>query len=523
MRGSFAKPFYARLTLTAVLLASANGFSASNLDTIGISTICSLIPSLNGEGVWVAQAEGTVSEGSWQVSPGAVSQPTSLFTWTASGGSSTNFPNAIGSESWHADEVGRSFYGGTNGVAPGVAHVDTYEAGYFYNQVVAREIAITPKVVNQSFIFGSQQSLVDSDYDDYAARYNTLFVSGVGNSGAPSSAATAYNGLGVAAWGGASSIGPTSDGRSKPDITAPAGLTSYSTPLVSGAAAILIQAGAREEGGPGTAAAATDLRAVKVLLLNGAVKPSGWTNGTTRPLDARHGAGVLNVLNSFHQLRGGKRSAITNASGAAGTPLLPPASTNNLPVRRGWELATLSNNPNQDAAHYYYFSLSSPSNRVFNLTTTLVWNRQRNQQAINDLDLSLYDASNGVLLVSSLSPVDNLEHLCVRNLSPGRYALQVLKNGALLKRVTASETYALAFEFGPPEAPQWAETALVDGRFTGRLRGEPTQFYLVQAATNWADWMPVMTNSTSAQGILDFADPNTNGAVRRFYRALQLP
>src|SRR5262249_1545219 len=142
----------------------------------------------------------------------------------------------------------------------------------------------------------------------YAARYGTLFITGAGNSGSVSSPATCYNGMGVAAYGGNSSIGPTSDGRSKPDITAPASLTSFSTPQVSGAAAVLLQAANRNDAGAGTAADAGDARTLKALLMNGAEKPSDWAHTATAPLDARYGAGVLNLWNSYRQLRGGKQA-----------------------------------------------------------------------------------------------------------------------------------------------------------------------------------------------------------------------
>jgi Subtilase family len=102
--------------------------------------------------------------------------------------------------------------------------------------------------------------------DNYAATFGTIFASGVGNGGPPNSPATCYNGMGVAAFGGASSVGPTLDGRSKPDITAPANVTSYSTPLVTGGASIVVQAA-------GTTANGNDPRTVKALLLNGAIKP----------------------------------------------------------------------------------------------------------------------------------------------------------------------------------------------------------------------------------------------------------
>jgi subtilisin family serine protease len=82
-----------------------------------------------------------------------------------------------------------------------------------------------------------------------------------------------YNCISVGAYGGGSSIGPTLDnGRAKPDITAPAGETSFSTPHVAGAAAVLMQAGLRGDGGGDTNSAA-DIRTVKALLLNGASSP----------------------------------------------------------------------------------------------------------------------------------------------------------------------------------------------------------------------------------------------------------
>ena len=138
-------------------------------------------------------------------------------------------------------------------------------------------------------------------------KYNTLFVSAVNNQYSVSPPGTSYNCIGVGAYGGSSSVGPTLDnGRAKPDIVAPASETSYSTPLVAGAAAVLMQSGLRGDGGSDTNSAA-DIRTVKALLLNGAVKPSDWTNTAPSPLDFHYGAGVLNVFNSYEQLAGGKQ------------------------------------------------------------------------------------------------------------------------------------------------------------------------------------------------------------------------
>jgi hypothetical protein len=408
-------------------------------------------------------------------------------------------------------------------VAPNVAHVENFEAGYFYDFRIQTQTAIPASVVNQSFIFVGQAANVDLDYDRYAARFNTLFVSGVGNGGNVSSPATCYNGIGVGAFGGASSAGPTTDGRSKPDIVAPASLTSYSTPLVAGAAAVLVQAGAREDGGAGTASASSNSRTIKALLLNGAQKPPGWTNTSAMPLDTRYGAGVLNILNAYRQLRGGKHSPAVSATIPLGDPHLPPDTTNNIPVRCGWDFNAISSRVSRDGVHHYFFDLSGASNRLFTFTGTLVWLREDNEIGINDLDLFLFDAATGALVGSSQSLVDNVEHLVVNSLPPGRYNVQVFKNGGLVKRIFDTETYALAFDFGPPEAARFSNAVVTGGQFQSRLTGEPNQNYVIQATTNLAEWVSILTNQTSAQGVLDFMDgPLTTTGVR-FYRAREMP
>src|SRR4051812_2032728 len=398
----------------------------------------------------VIQAEAPVAGAQFEVNPAAVGQPTSLFTWISSTATNSTFPNAAGAESFHADQVADSFFGTTNGVAPGVAHVDNYEAGSFYNSRVLSQTTISGKIANQSFIFTPPAAPYETAYDNYAARFGTLFVSGAGNSGTVSAPASCYNGIGVAAYGGSSATGPTSDGRSKPDITAPAGLTSFSTPLVSGAAAVLWEAAGRNDGGPSTAARAGDSRTIKALLLNGAEKPSDWTHVAPAPLDLRYGAGVLNLWNSYRQLRGAKQAFNSTTSNGLGQSHLPPNIINNLPTRRGWDQNTIANaSINAETVNHYFIDLRAATNRTFTLKTTLVWERQLNTPTINDLDLFVYDAVSNQLIASSLSPVDNVEHLYLTNLPPSRYDIQVLKNGGPAKRVTSTETYALAFEFGP--------------------------------------------------------------------------
>jgi len=439
---------------------------AQNLDTIGVTLLQAVTTNVNGTGIRVAQPEaaeyGTTTN--WEVNPGAsgVGQPVSLFTYFSSSGTANNFPNVVGAESGHADAVAGYFYGIPGGVATNVAHVDSYGANYFvrvFERIIGSSTNYTVSlpssnindpVVNQSFIFTgttvSLQQAIDSAYDNYAAQYKTLFVSGIGNGGAVNPPATCYNGIGVGAYGGGSSVGPTPDnGRAKPDIMAPAGETSFSTPQVAGAAAVLMQAGLRGDGGNGTNAAA-DIRTVKALLLNGAIKPADWTNNAPSPLDTRYGTGVLNVFNSYEQLAGGRHGYIVSTSVSTGGAHPPTGASGTVSTLSGWDFNTNTSSSSADGVNHYYFNvINSVSDATFTATATLVWNRQRNQPDINNLDLFLYDAISSNLVACSTSLVDNVEHLFVPNLAPGRYDLQVWKAGGSF--VSSSETYALAFEF----------------------------------------------------------------------------
>ncbi|HUA68921.1 MAG TPA: S8 family serine peptidase [Candidatus Saccharimonadales bacterium] len=457
--------------LLAIFLGGSSiGLTAcgQQLNAIGVTLLRSVVTNADGTGVRVAQpeAQGTNIPPDFEVNPGnaSVQQPTSLFTYINTNGSVSSFPNSLGTESGHADDVAGNFYGTPSGVATNVAHVDNYNGSFFYAYIIAAILPtnIYDRVVNQSFIFGyvpsevpvSQQQQLDSQFDNYAAQYNTLFVSGAGNGGPGSGTvappSTCYNGISVGAYGYAgSSVGPTEDnGRAKPDITAPAGATSFSTPQVAGAAAVLMQTGLRGDGGNDTNAVA-DIRTVKALLLNGAVKPADWTNDPPSPLDPRYGAGILNVFNSYEQLAGGEHGYIVATSVPSGGAHPPPGATGSLGALSGWDFNTNTSGTNSDEINHYYFDVTNGGNAAFTATATLVWNRQQNQGGINNLDLFLYNAANSNLVICSTSMVDNVEQVFVPQLAPGRYDLQVWKAGGIpgMSIVSFSETYALAWEF----------------------------------------------------------------------------
>lgn len=433
--------------------------SAGTLDTIGLGLLRGATTNLHGSGVGVAQVEApdsTNTPPTFQVNPSVTGQPVSRFTYfigpplRPSAQSTSTFPNSLGGESGHAGVVARFFYGVTEGVSTNVAHVDNYEANYFFSTVVPNNTAISDRIVNQTFIVPpasiAEQQEYDSNYDNYAATHGTLFISGAGNVGTVKPPATSYNGIAVGAFGGASSIGPTADnGRAKPDIVAPADVTSFSTPRVSGSAAILLQAAVRGDGGANTNAAA-DARTLKALLLNGAIKPADWNNPEPSPLDPRYGSGVLNVFNSYNQLLGGRRAPIQSNSVPVGTPHPPLNAAGVVGVRSGYDFNTVASSLENDGINHYYFELAdAPGNGLFTATVTLVWNRQSGQTSINNLEVYLYHVLSGGLVAASTSVVDNVEHIYIPQLPQGRYDLQVLKRGGAA--VSLNETYALAFDF----------------------------------------------------------------------------
>ncbi len=452
-----------KLAILSLTALCTSGLNAGYLDDIGLTDLRAREPSLDGTGVSVGQVEAQLS-GKWHTDPSNVGLSSSTFkyydsTYTYSTG--TSYDSAL--ESSHANTVGGRFFAdpsGTDnkdGVASGVSAIGVFEANYFYNNLVASGTNVNLEVINQSFVFDQIYSQADQAYDNYADNYNVLFVNGINTNNNPATIptpASSYNGIAVGAVN--DPVASLSDGRSKPDIVAPGSTAaSYTTPLVSGAAALLIQSGNTND--------ATDIRTIKALLLNSATKPKGWSNATTRPLDTTNGAGILEVNQAELQLAAGQYAPTQDeVLTEADTAHLPPnGETGNVASYSGWNLGSVTNTADSsgppggrkqyDVTDHYFFDLSSSDAAAFYLTSTLVWNRQSGRSNINNLDLFLY-AEDGTLVASSVSSVDNVEHIYQRHIAPGRYILQVHKpyNSG---NETNGETYALAFNFRAAPTP----------------------------------------------------------------------
>lgn len=452
------------LLFLSIFLSNTILLSASDKETIGLTDLLAREPGLNGSDLRIAQVEASTSSTieKYQPRPAAAVQPDSKFSFFDS---SSPYPTAGAydstKQSGHANSVANHFYDLNTGVATDVDEIYVFLADTFYSSIITTSTNINASVINQSFVFSTQNSTIDRLYDNYADRYQTLFVNGLDNGASSTikSPATSYNCIAVGRENLNHSPSP-SDGRSKPDIITPGSATSYATPYVAGSAAILIEAALSplEHGGAGTAADASDIRTIKALLLNGAVKDTSWSHTDTQPLDSRRGAGLLNVNNSHLQLQGGQHTpTASQTSNIAAT--YPPSSSQsgNVSSLKGWNFSTITTSfsflNQRDQIDNYYFDISSGTSPLYNLTSSLVWHRQNGQTNINNLDLILYNANTGDVIEQSISTLDNVEHIHKTELPAGRYVIQVIKRRT--SQVSTSEDYALAFDFSPqaPNAP----------------------------------------------------------------------
>lgn len=419
----------------------------------------------DGSGIEVAQVEAP-SGGNFMPNTALAEFSGKMFTQGSPG-------SALPSS--HATNVATSFYGNTGSIAPGVTDITNFEANDWLgnqlgfnsgNDPLAQNFAVS----NHSYI-GNGLSVADATeilqrYDFAINQSGMVAVVGLNNGSGnpqPQLLAHAYNGITVGLTNGGHSRGTTTfygAGRTKPDIVAPANTTSIATAEVSSGAAFLYDAAG---GGNGT-----QPEVVKAILMAGATKSEflTWDRTTTRPLDEVFGAGEMNVYNSYRILAGGESNGLLvqpisaspneawdyNPAAIAGTPIFYDlelsAGGKDLSILLDWNIDVIDIDPTA----------------VFNPTTSLA-----------DMDLRLYDSTGGflnVLLDSSLSTVDNVEHIFFPDLAPGRYTIEVRSN--------VNHDYGIAWRVQAiPEPSQWAALGVAAVVFVWFLHRRRRQKQLV--------------------------------------------
>jgi hypothetical protein len=444
----------------AASVAASPAFGQGYFSTIGYTELqnrLGVANTPNGAGVPVAQVEAPVSPGIYAPNPNnANGRPG--FSMTFNG--TTTVPSSF---SGHANGVAGVFW--ANGsMGSGITSVEAWDANVWIDSILLGSgtnlppSTYLPKVSNHSYIAEldppgtpdgffqaeAEMTLLRSDYLVDRARH--IMVVGAGNNGSTTPSAlfgSGYNSIAVGRADGNGGQGITAiagAGRVKPDLVAPLGSVSSATPAVAAAAALLVQTA-------GSTPFADRPQTIKAVLMAGARKSDfnsatggPWSQTTTRPLDPRFGAGMLNINNSHVILTAGRQQASSSAVVAS----------------TGWDFNSI-NTTSGPAERRYYFDVQ-PSTIPRTFSAVLTWHREfqdgnADQFTFADLNLRLYSSNDnfdlvGTPLQESLSPVDNVEHLWRSSgLAAGRYAMVVEANGS------AVTDYAIAWQFVPVPEP----------------------------------------------------------------------
>ena len=406
-------------------------------DEIGLTRL----QALAGNSLPTAPSAGLTQVEAQEGSNYAPNSTSTLFS-----GKTLMLKSGTSGTSSHADHVARNFYASTSQV-PGSCQIDLYNAndwlstGYLNFGVSSAPKTESRAVQNHSWAGSSGNSSYDTEISrrlDFAINRDG-FVCAVGlynqDANTPVHAlllCQTYNTISVGRDDGGHTKGLTTldgNGRRKPDIVAPSAApeyaTSWTTPMVSGAAALLYQKLVSDY----SPSVSDRPRVIKALLLASATKNTvpDWGNSSSSPLDDVYGAGELNIHHAYHALIAGKATAGSTRYGI-----------------RGWASDTVSSSSSKT----YYFRIASgaPSTPF---SAALTWHRAVNNLVWNsslaNLRLKLYqtDGTNlTTLLATSDSSVDNVELIHQPSLAPGDYALRVESS-------SSSTAYALAWHSLP--------------------------------------------------------------------------
>ncbi|MBP61369.1 MAG: hypothetical protein CMJ62_07565 [Planctomycetaceae bacterium] len=473
--------------LTLLLLIARPGppvIQAGPLDEVGYTDLLNLLGASTptGAGVPVSQIEvGSPNS--------ADSEFNSKVITRIPGGTST---------ASHATQVGWNFYGNTLSMAPGIDVIQSWNAnhwmtsGFLRISTFGEPVTETQAIENHSWVIedGSDSAAIEilQRLDYVVNRDNVLVVAAQNNgetSPIPETLSQLYNGLTVGVTSGTHSHGQTyldGSGRSKPEIVAPQLFTSYATPMVSAAGALLIEHATNTAG----ISSATNTEVIKAILMAGATKEefSSWSRSTSQPFDTQFGSGELNVFRSYHILDAGQQSA-SNSS------LVDP---------QGWDFATTSSNS------FYFFEIPEDQ-AASEFSAILTWNRNIENgslfpggftpefNGLENLDLKLYHAGGlipGSMIDSSESSVDNAEHIYLNDsldmgslLEPGQYALEVVAP-------STGVDYGLAWLADFQEVHQWAAStasAAWETNLNWSVAGVPAE-----------DWFATLDNTTFVDG-----------------------
>jgi hypothetical protein len=389
----------------------------------------------------------------------------------------------------HATGVGTFFYGDNFSIAPRITSIDCYDASSwsgtgFLGSGTSAPLISSSRVANHSWVgsglFPQYAISTLARLDWVVDRDEYINVVGMNNGGAGANMpllGSSFNAIAVGLSNGSAAYGSyalattpstpyASGSRTRPDLVAPSDYTSFATPEVSAAAALLVQVG--HNGGTtlstdpvvrsttnrngDTIYNAERSEVVKAALMAGASRTSpnfsqSYVVNTANGLNNVYGAGQLNINNSYHVIAGGEQNSREDFLAGGGEIKA---------VGFDYDPAFGGANGSNKTGTYVFHTLTSGD-----LSASLVWNLKvagitgqgfDTTATLYHLGLFLYDVSdNNRLVASSDSSVDNTQNLwtslssdqiyqLVVKVDPGQ--LDFLWDYGLAWDITAATTHA---------------------------------------------------------------------------------
>jgi len=377
------------------------------------------------------------------------------------------------SNSDHANGVANGIYA-SSAMANGITDVDLYYAGHWLGggMLAGGNPAIPPQtettdLSNHSWVGNGVNNAASlaflNRFDLSMAMSSHLAIVGINNgSSGYHLLGGAYNliSVGITSGDHKGPPGPLNPGVTAPHIVAPASHTSFATPYVTAAAAMLIQTARQYAPGDVNVTRADRPEVIKAVLLAGATQHEfpGWSHTDTAPLDATFGAGELNIANSYFIMMGGKQAA---------SPLTPAS-----PV--GWDYQDISLGSTVE----YRLELGLPGT----FQAALTWlnlpiptdDYDTYDQNLANLNLFLYqldEDDNRLLVAQSIAPDGNIEFLKLSSLAEGSYLLSVEYLSNAVGDQLNELPYALAWRTETiPEPSTWALLLAAGGWLLVRYR-----------------------------------------------------
>ena len=469
--------FLLRIIIAGLLVIGGSGSAAADwkLD-IGYTALQNELGAAlpTGAGVKVAQVEASYGK----PDPGIAEFARKTFTLTS--------PSL--SISSHATGVGQYFYGNSSSLAPGITDITCYDSTawrYSFLQMgTSVPLVSSSRVANHSYVSSSTSTtnipyLARLDWIVNRDEYIQVVAMNNGGSNVPLMGSS-FNAIAVGLSNGTAAHGsyplattPTtpyaSGNRTRPDLVAPASATSWATPMVSSATALLVKTGHN-----GGATLSTDpltqsttnrngdtiynaerSEVVKAALMAGAsrkspnltnsVTPNGYTVNTANGLNNIYGAGQLDIYNSYHVIAAGEQNSREDF--VSGNGEIKAAGFDYDPQFGGLD------NSNRTGS-YVFRALSTGS-----LSASLVSNLAVTGETATGFDTSanlyrlglyLYDTTSQLELAYANSIMDNTENIWWNDLMPNHaYLLQVtaeqsdfLWDYGLAWNITANTTHA---------------------------------------------------------------------------------